>query len=697
VSRAVGAFVNRWFGKAPLPLLLLLLLAIVGSCLLPPPAEATEPLQMTNLQVEGGEANWHASNVFRFDWEQVPAPSVSPPRAVLYRVYDSEGSVVTGPIRDTKHVVALDAVAVPRVPGAYTAEARLEDAEGQLGPPVFATLRFDDAAPSMPAPVSPSGWLSTREAARLSIGHPAGPLPISGIRGYAVSLDAGSGGSPCADPSWCTTAETDLAGGIGDDKIDFGPLPEGTAYARVVAVSGSGVASQLASATLRVDGTAPHLSLQGAPDGWSSGPVRLSAVASDPLSGMTAAGPDGPFTAVAVDGGAPALAFGDTVSAWVTGNGVHQVASSARDAAGNTGTAAPGEGSAVVRIDEEPPRVAFAVGQDPAEPERIEAKVADSLSGPGAERGAIQLRPAGSNARFEELATRVLGDRLIAHWDSDSYSAGAYEFLATGYDRAGNASSAGRRASGGEMVLRSPLKEPVQLEAGFGGRQLVWQHCKRTKRGRRCRRQLATAFQARPASWTVPFGHGVRYSGRLQAPAGTELRGLEVAVQETFAPGAEPRQRTTLVRTAPDGRFTLQLPPGPSREVTASFAGSRTFTRASTWSVHLGVLAAVRIHVSATTARVGGAPIAFSGSVDRTGVAGPGKGLPVELQFRYPGAGWSEFRTVETDARGRFRYAYRFGDDDSRGVRFQFRAYINGREGWPYEPAYSRPVAVTGR
>jgi len=52
---------------------------------------------------------------------------------------------------------------------------------------------------------------------------------------------------------------------------------------------------------------------------------------------------------------------------------------------------------------------------------------------------------------------------------------------------------------------------------------------------------------------------------------------------------------------------------------------------------------------------------------------------------------------VEADARGRFRYAYRFSDDDSRGVRFQFRAYVNGREGWPYEPAYSRPIAVLGR
>jgi hypothetical protein len=109
------------------------------------------------------------------------------------------------------------------------------------------------------------------------------------------------------------------------------------------------------------------------------------------------------------------------------------------------------------------------------------------------------------------------------------------------------------------------------------------------------------------------------------------------------------------------------------------------------------VQASVRLRASAGSAKVGGAPIVFSGSVGQAGAAALEEGLPVELQFRYPGAEWSGFRTVQTDARGRFRYAYRFSDDDSRGVRFQFRAYVKGREGWPYEPAFSRPLAVTGR
>jgi len=677
--------------------LLGVLLALACACAFPPLAAAGE-LRITNLQVEGGEESWHSNNAYALSWDQVPAPPAYP-RAVLYRLYDSEGNLVAGPVRNTKAVVAIDPLEVPPTPGAYTVEVWLEGAEGREGPPAFATLRFDDVAPAAPLPVAPAGWLTSSEAAPLAIEPAAAPTPISGIRGYAISLDEGGGSSPCAHPDWCSDAEIDLAAGTRTSAIDLGPFPEGTIYARVVSVSGSGVASAPATVIFRVDGTVPQLSLQGLPDDWSSGSVRLTALAADPLSGMAAAGPAEPFTAIAVDGGAPALSFGDAVSTWVSGSGVHQVSYFARDAAGNVddGALGPSPLTATVRIDEVPPRVLFAPAQDPAEPERIEATVGDSLSGSSPDRGSIRLRPAGTHARFEELPTQVVGDRLVAHWDSDSYPPGRYEFLATGYDRAGNAATAGERARGSKMVLVNPLKTPTALEAGFGGRVLVWQSCKRSQKGRRCHRQRVTSFDTRPAARTVPFGHGVRFGGRLKSAYGGPLGGLEVRVTETFAAGATTAQRTTLVRTQPDGTFSLQLLPGPSREVTASFVGTPTLTRASARSVQLGALAAVRLRTSAATAKVGGAPVAFSGSVDQTGATRTKKGLPVELQFRYPGADWSEFRTVEADARGHFRYAYRFSDDDSRGVSFQFRAYVNGREGWPYEPAYSRPIAVLGR
>ena len=109
------------------------------------------------------------------------------------------------------------------------------------------------------------------------------------------------------------------------------------------------------------------------------------------------------------------------------------------------------------------------------------------------------------------------------------------------------------------------------------------------------------------------------------------------------------------------------------------------------------MLADVRLHASTTSAKIGGAPIVFSGKIAGVEASTSSSGRPIELQFRLPGAPWSEFRTVRTNARGRFRYAYAYSDDDSRGVRFQFRAYVPAADGWPFEPTASRPVFVTGR
>ncbi len=603
---------------------------------------------------------WRASNTFPLVAHEIPGFSEGAVRA-LYRLRDAEG-VEIGPLLETPPFAPLEAYEVPPIAGVYSLEAWLEDAEGGVLRHATATLRFDNVPPSPPEPEAPDRWLLGDEPALLQIGHPAAPLPLSSIRGYAISLDRGGGSYPCASSSLCTVAETDLSGGIADDTLSLGTLPEGVTYARVVALSGAGVASPPRTAVFEVDATLPRLSLTGLPSGWSAGPVRLTAQASDSLSGMAAAGPTGPFTAIAVDGGAPTVAAGDEASAWVSGSGVHSVAFYARDAAGNLADGSPGAPApqtALVRIDETPPRVEFAAAQDPVDPERIEAIVSDALSGPSPSQGKIAVRLAGTRAHFEPLPTRVEGARLIARWNSDDYPEGKYEFLATGFDLAGNAGTGTDRARGGRMVLVNPVKAPVSLTAELSG---------------------------------------LRFSGRMRRASGGALAGQEITITETFAAGAAPAHRTTVVQSRPDGTFSLRLAKGPSREVSASFAGTHLFRRAEASPVRLSAKSEVQLRASASTAEVGGRPIVFKGKVATRGTrAGAGTKLPVELQFRYRGVPWSEFRTIETDARGRFRYAYRFSDDDSRGIRFQFRAYVKGREGWPYGPSASRPVTVIGR
>jgi hypothetical protein len=602
---------------------------------------------------------WQADTEFEIDPWQVPGTS---PQAVegRYQLYDSQGTPV-GQFFTQPAANLFSSFAVPQVPGVYELEAWTVDAEGKEVSRANTSLHFDDVPPPPPAPQAPDRWLPEGTAAVLGLGHPEAPLPISGIRGYAISLDRGDGGRPCASLSRCSATETDLAGGIDDDSISLGLLAEGITYARVVAVSGAGVPSEVRTATIRVDTTPPRLTLSGLPGGWSNGPVRVAAFAQDSLSGMPTAGASGPLTAISVDGGAPAAAPGDTVATWVSGSGAHTVRAFARDAAGNLtdddqGTTAPG--TAVVRIDEDPPRVAFAAAQEPAEPERIEALVGDGLSGPSGGRGSIAVRLTGTRARFEELPTRVTAGRLLAHWDSDSYPPGKYEFLATGYDLAGNAATGSDRLRGGRMVLVNPLKTPVSLTS----------------------RLVEGSF-----------------GGRLRRIGGGPVTQQRIAVVETFAAGAEPRRRTSYRQTDAGGSFSLRLAPGPSRDVVAYFAGTPTLTRSAGAGAHLGVATGLRLRASTATARVGGTPVVFSGAVRALGARRAVEGLPVELQFRYPGVGWRGFRTVEADRRGRFRYAYRFSDDDSRGIGFQFRAHVKGREGWPYEPGSSRPVTVTGR
>jgi hypothetical protein len=648
-------------------------LATLAALAMPAPAGA-DAFQPIGVSVDGGEESWHPDPVFAVRWSN-PAGVA----AVHYRLLDPADRQLGGDVRIAQPATALQHLTVPEVDGSYTVEVWLEDGGGGEGPAASAGLRFDASPPGDVEPSTSLAWIGRGAfPLTLRVAHPDGPLPVSGIRGYAVSVDRAPDGEPCEDRYLCGESETDLREGIGDDVLEIDSLPEGTSYAHAVAVSGSGVRSASAgTAILRVDATDPTTTLAGAPSGWSNRPVRLEAAAVDGGSGMSRVG-DGsePFTAIRVDGGSPVTAVGPLVATTVVGNGAHTVAYYARDAAGNVDDGGSSNGQpnrqppeTAVKIDREPPRVAFANAQDPADPERIDAIVADALSGADASLGSVAVRPAGSTERFRALPTAVSGSRLSARWDSQGFDAGEYEFRATAYDRAGNVSSTTTRANGTPMRLRNPLKVPTTLVAAF-------------RHG---------------DSSALPCGRRATIEGRLTAGRGTSLAGEPVRVLERFAAGSDLPERVTATRTGRGGEFSLRLGPGPSRTVVAIADPTARRQGARSRGAALAVRSCVALRVSSSVATVGGRPIVFRGRVDPSGVEMPRKGVPIELQFRLPGLPWSEFRTVQTDGRGRFRYAYRFADDDSRGVRFQFRAFVAARAGWPFEPAGSPPVGVLGR
>jgi hypothetical protein len=673
-----------------------LLVAMTALGLVGPGAVASAwagPPAPVDLEVEGGEETWRPVNRFYLSWK-LPETGFGPPvLATDYLIRSSSGAVVAaqrfgGPIDHTDF-------RVPGPPGEYTAEVWLEDVIGS-GQHAVVALRYDDSRPPPVAATQGGGWLGRADFPHLiRIEHPQGALPVSGIRGYAVSIDGSPDGGPCAGPSQCTETETDLRGGVGQDSIPIAELPDGESHVHVVAVSGSGMRSEEVGHTvLRVDKTNPTTRLTGLPDGWTNRAVTVAASASDAGSGMAG---EAAFTAIRVDGGLPTIHEGDSASTTVIGDGIHRIARYAQDTAGNVNDGASRNGVrnsaplvTTFGIDREPPQVAFVTARDADEPELIRARVTDTLAGPSAARGSIGVRAAGSGDIFQPLATQVLPGGLRARWDSEAFAPGRYEFRATGYDAAGNSTSAD------PMLLSNPVKTPTVLSIGFGGTRLVWQNCTRKRGGRRCHREAVTELGRRPPSRVVPFGRGTLLSGLLTSASGAPVPSTPVRILETLGPGPRSRARIATVGTDSAGRFSIRLPAGPSREISAVFDGTRTLTHAAATSLRLGVRTRVSLHVSSTTARVGGRPIVFSGRVIGERGELPAEGKALSLQFRLPGVPWTEFRTVRTDRLGRFRYAYRFSDDDSRGARFQFRAYAPGQSDWPYEPGSSGPVAVLG-
>jgi hypothetical protein len=640
-------------------------------------AEASPP--RPKLWLSSGGDNWHPDNRFELSWA---IPEVTGPKvmAVHYRVDNPPGSPITGVWNQPSN--GFSELTVPKIPGSYTTEVWLENAAGEQGPAATVQLRFDNVRPGTIVPEPVPAWIGrTAFPLRVRLGHPPGPLPISGIGGYAATIDRAPNGSTCAAADRCTSDETTLQGGAGDDELEIAALPEGTNYLHAVAVSGSGMKSATSGrAVLHVDTTDPVTQLTGVPVGWTNRTVWLRASATDAGSGMEVGDSPGPppFTAIGVDGGTPTIGLGSGVAISLIDEGAHRIAYYARDAAGNTDDGAGANGianraprTALVRIDRTPPAVAFANSQDPRDPDLLRVRIVDPLSGPDPSRGWIGVRRAGSGDRFEPLppAPPANGE-LRARWDSDAYPAGEYEFRASGYDAAGNAAASTGRRDGGPMILSNPLKATTALRAWF--------------------------HRGGPAR-TVAYGRRLLLGGRLSAGRNSPLGGTPVRVVERFAAGADPAAKVSTVRTGPDGAFSIRTTPGPSRTIAISFDGSPTLARSAGRTLQLGVRGRVHLQASSALARVGGAPLILRGQV----VAQPGEispaGESVQLQFRLPGLPWAEFRTVQTDRHGRFRYAYRFSDDDSRGVRFQFRAFAPAQEDWPYEPAGSRPVLVRGR
>lgn len=355
----------------------------------------------------------------------------------------------------------------------------------------------------------------------------------------------------------------------------------------------------------------------------------------------------------------------------------------------------PGNRSRVVhlRFDPDPPTSpGIELGAD-GDPAKISLSVSDKLSGVG--EAEIELRSSLGQTRSLPVELTPGSGELTARIPDLELPAGSYEVRAMVHDLAGNLAVIDQDTEGATMTVTLPLRERTGIAATAEIVRVV-RRCRRVmvrSRGRLLRRTVCTNVPTRapvplPTQAPLRVGHFERLliTGALEnAP---EAAMIDV-VERPRTPGLP--GRSSRVPVGGDGRFSVPLPPGPSRTVELSYAGDAE-NLSSRAEVALLVPAASTLTPSRTSV-VNGQAVVFSGRL--LGGPMPEMGRTVDLQAFYRGA-WRTFATPRSDDAGAWRHVYRFGA--TRGtVVYPFRVLIQREAGYPYETGVSRTVRVTVR
>jgi hypothetical protein len=143
-----------------------------------------------------------------------------------------------------------------------------------------------------------------------------------------------------------------------------------------------------------------------------------------------------------------------------------------------------------------------------------------------------------------------------------------------------------------------------------------------------------------------------------------------------------------LATTDRRGRFRYVLQATRNRDVLFRYGGSRRIGTAQV-AVHLRVRGTTSITASDTKLR-NGQSVLFAGRVSTRPTPAAGKLLEIQAYFR---GRWRTFSTLRTDARGRWRFRYRFGATLGR-VTYRFRVRVPTEGGYPFIDGSSRVISV---
>ena len=364
----------------------------------------------------------------------------------------------------------------------------------------------------------------------------------------------------------------------------------------------------------------------------------------------------------------------------VPGPGEWTVSLTRRDAAGNESEQTASV-PVTLRYDPEPPQLAFEP-QVPSDPTLVAVKAVDSVS--GVANGTIEISRAGSGT-WQELAVQRDGDRLLARIDDAALPAGPYELRARASDQARNEASTNLRADGQPMTLALPLRVVSTLQNAFELERTVSQQVRRHGRTHTVRRRVVVESQTAE----VAFGKPIPIVGRLFAPDGVGIAGVDVQIFATTPIGTEVFLAVT--HTDADGRYWYEARGSSNQTLRVVYPGSSTVLASQT-QLAMTVPAATTLRVDHRRLH-NGQTVTFSGPV--LTVPPPPGGKLVEMQVKLPGR-WETFQTIRSDDAGQWSVSYKFRR--TTGVQhYRFRAKLPAEGAYPFTAGVSRVVTVRVR
>ncbi len=198
-----------------------------------------------------------------------------------------------------------------------------------------------------------------------------------------------------------------------------------------------------------------------------------------------------------------------------------------------------------------------------------------------------------------------------------------------------------------------------------------------------------TAVFGKARSRTVSYGKAATLSGQVLAPSGAAAAGVHVSILEGTGSALVEVGGTT---TGANGGFVFRVPPGVNRTLRAGYrASADDVALACSGTVSLHTRAGVTINASPRHVRAG-RTARFYGRVKGAGL--PPRGKLVDLQA-FEAHKWRTFKTVRTNASGRYSARYRFRVNATRSFRFRARARREAR--FPYVLGSSRTTSVRVR